>query len=156
MGQLMNKVNFNDRARWIESAQNSDFHISRLASDLGLSRRQIERYIKRLFALTPQQWMRQLRMSKAAQLVTVVHSVKEIAYLLGFPQVSSFCRQFKSHYGMTCTEYASAIALAQRKPATEHAVVLMMPPMAPGIVATHQTPDGGEPSSVGSNRRIAT
>lgn len=110
MGRLVTKVSFKDHAQWVELAQLAGFNSHRLAQLIGLSRRQVERYVKRHFALTPQQWLRQLRMAHAGELIRVMHSVKEVAYALGFTQVSTFCHQFKAHHGMTCSEYAAMIA----------------------------------------------
>ncbi len=110
MGRLITKVTFKDQTHWIELAELAGFRTSRLAQQLGLSRRQVERYVKRHFSLTPKQWLSALRMARAAELVRVMNSVKEIAYALGFTQVSTFCRQFKAHFGMTCSEYAIMIS----------------------------------------------
>lgn len=116
-GRLISKVSFNNHSHWSELARVSGFKASSLARKLGLSRRQVERYIKRHFSCTPQKWLRELRMAEAGELVLVMHTVKEVAYALQFPQVSSFCRQFKEHYGMTCSEYVVVVASSPEKAA---------------------------------------
>lgn len=116
MGRLITKVTSQDPSQWAELAQLSDFQAARFAELLGLSRRQVERYIKRHFALTPQQWLRNHRMARAGELIRIMHSVKEVAYALKYTQVSTFCRQFKEHYGMTCTEYAAQISAMSTPP----------------------------------------
>jgi AraC-like DNA-binding protein len=114
MGRLITKISFYDQAQWIELARLSDFRAANLARHLGISQRQVERYVKRHFSRSPQQWLRELRMAKAGELIEVMHSVKEVAYALGFQQVSSFCREFKIHYGVTCSEYAASLATRNR------------------------------------------
>ncbi len=138
MGRLISKVSFNDHAQWIHLAEHAGFQSCRLAQQIGLSRRQVERYIKRHFGLTPQQWLRQLRMTRAVELIRVMHSVKEVAYALGFSQVSSFCHQFKAHHGMTCSEYAAAIAQRRQAGFTDdpHVTQLWLEP-APAAGPKH-------------------
>lgn len=141
MGRLISKVAFNDHAQWIELAERAGFQAHILAQQIGLSRRQIERYVKRHFGLTPQQWLRELRMTRAGELIRVMHSVKEVAYALGFSQVPSFCRQFKAHYGVTCSAYAAALAQPCAHPATHDPRVANFPlpppvqPREPGVAA---------------------
>ena len=114
MGRLITKISFYDQAQWIELARLSGFRTANLVRHLGISQRQVERYVKRHFARSPQQWLRDLRMAKAGELIEVMHSVKEIAYALGFQQVSSFCREFKIYHGVTCSEYAASLATRNR------------------------------------------
>ena len=114
MGRLIKRAVFHDQTQWFELARISEFRAANLARHLGISQRQVERYVRRHFNRTPQQWLRELRMERAGELTAVMHSVKEIAYALGFQQVSSFCREFKAYYGITCSEYA--VLLAHRRP----------------------------------------
>ncbi len=114
MGRLIKRTVFHDQSQWFELARISGFRAANLARHLGISQRQVERYVRRHFNRTPQQWLRELRMAKAGELTAVMHSVKEIAYALGFQQVSSFCREFKSYHGVTCSEYAALLARRSR------------------------------------------
>ena len=134
MGRLISKVAFNDHAQWIELAVRAGFQADHLAQQIGLSRRQVERYVKRHFGLTPQQWLRELRMARAGELIRVMHSVKEVAYALGFSQVPTFCRQFKAHYGVTCSEYAAALAQHRSPPSGNDPRVAPFPqPVVPAV-----------------------
>jgi AraC-like DNA-binding protein len=118
MGRLIKRTVFHDQSQWFELARISGFRAANLARHLGISQRQVERYVRRHFNRTPQQWLRELRMARAGELTAVMHSVKEIAYALGFQQVSSFCREFKTYHGVTCSEYA--VLLARRSRAALH------------------------------------
>lgn len=120
MGKLIQRSVFHDHAQWLELARKSDFRAAKLARHLGLSQRQVERYVKRHFDRTPQRWLRELRMARAAELIAVMHSVKEVAYALGFRQVSSFCREFKLHHGVTCSAYAAALSQQEDTPSSEN------------------------------------
>lgn len=109
MGKLIRNTTPGSRDQWMELAELSSFRACELARHLGLSQRQVERYTRRQFTLTPQQWLRRMRMEKARELIPVMDSVKEVAYSLGFKQSSHFCREFKAHFGVTCSEYASSL-----------------------------------------------
>lgn len=113
-GRFLVKICFNDHQQWLHIAERARFQSQNLAQQIGLSRRQIERYVKRHFGVTPQQWLRQLRMSRAVELMREMHSVKEVAFALGFSQVSSFCHQFKAYHGMTCSDYAAVMVAGGR------------------------------------------
>jgi hypothetical protein len=54
-------------------------------------------------------------MTKALLLVGTMNSVKEVAYSLGFKQVSHFCREFKTFHGLTCGEYAACLSVVKRR-----------------------------------------
>ncbi len=72
-----------------------------LASALGISQRQLQRLFKRQFGCTPQAWLQAERLETARQMLCGAASVKEVAYTLGFPQLSQFSRDFKRHFGVT-------------------------------------------------------
>jgi AraC-like DNA-binding protein len=115
MGRLVNKTGFYDRSEWLEFAEASGFRAANLAAEIGVSQRQLERYVKRQFGRSPQRWLTELRMSKALLLIECMDSVKEVAYSLGFKQVSHFCREFKKFHGLTCGQYATCLSVAHRR-----------------------------------------
>lgn len=105
MNKLIRKFSAFARPQWMQLAEVASFRAPALARTLGVSQRQLERYIQREFSRSPQSWLRELRMEKARDLIASMDSVKEIAYSLGFKQVSHFCREFKIHHGVTCSEF---------------------------------------------------
>jgi AraC-like DNA-binding protein len=115
MGRLINRTGSYDPKEWLAFAEASGFRAGNLAVELGVSQRQLERYVKRQFGSSPQRWLKELRMTKALMLIASMDSVKEVAYSLGFKQVSHFCREFKTFHGLTCGEYASCLSTARRR-----------------------------------------
>ena len=115
MGKLAENKNSYDTEKWLELAELSFFRSSILAENIGISQRQLERYTKRHFGKSPQEWLNEQRMLKAKEIIPEADSVKEVAYTLGFKQVSHFCREFKGYYGVTCSEYASQLPLVEEK-----------------------------------------
>jgi AraC-like DNA-binding protein len=66
--------------------------------------------IKTLTGLTPIDFLRQKRLSIAAQLIAQSdYNVSEIAYNTGFNDTKYFSRKFKEYFGMTPSEYKTML-----------------------------------------------
>jgi AraC-like DNA-binding protein len=71
-----------------------------------LSVSQFDRKFKRLFQMTPQQYILRVRINAAAQtLATEAISVAEIAQQAGFYDQSYFTKQFRKQMGLTPSAY---------------------------------------------------
>lgn len=80
--------------------------ISKLASALNLSTRQLERIVKARFGMTFHEVLTEKRLSYATnQLVTTNHSITSILREIGYTKSSLFYRDFAKKYNMTPTEY---------------------------------------------------
>jgi AraC-like DNA-binding protein len=82
-------------------AWESAYDASLLSKQLKISRRQLERSTLKLFGLSPQNWLNEERLAKAAGLLRKHRLVKYVAFQLGFKQVSHFSAQFKQYYGLS-------------------------------------------------------
>lgn len=85
---------------WKEAAQIVGYRVKPLCIVLKLSQRQLQRYTRRLFNKSPQEWLNSERLSIAAELLEKDKTIKEVAFELGFKQLSHFSREFRSHYGL--------------------------------------------------------
>ena len=86
----------------VEEISNSQCTISSLASRLYLSERQLYRRIKELTGLTPNLYIRQIRMEQAYKLITTqkCNSTKEVAAAVGFRRADYFANLFKKEFGL--------------------------------------------------------
>jgi AraC-like DNA-binding protein len=114
-------------AFWHLCAVESGYRASELARLVRLSRRQLERRCRKLFAVSPQKWLNELKLSESVRLLATADSVKEIALTLGYKRVSHFCADFKHHYGLTCTEYLDRIVRHQSKTVKDNAATVPIP-----------------------------
>lgn len=73
----------------------------------GTSTRSIERAFLRETGLTLQQWRLKCRMHTAALLLARASPVAAVAHRVGYENHSSFGRVFKSHFGVSPTEFRS-------------------------------------------------
>ena len=89
-----------------ENIDNNDFSVEDLGSTVGLNRTSFYYKIKSLTGHTPVEFIRDIRIKRAAQLL--INSqllIKEIAYMTGFSDIKYFNKSFKNKYGLTPGEY---------------------------------------------------
>ena len=72
-----------------------------------MSRRQFFRVMKEETGLTPNQYLREVRLQKGRQLLETNQSItiKEVGYAVGFLKISYFSQLFKDRFGKTPSEY---------------------------------------------------
>jgi AraC-like DNA-binding protein len=84
----------------------SNINIAELAALLSLSISQFERQFKKLFAITPIQYLSRVRVDMACQaLVGKTGSISQVARQTGFYDSSHFTRNFRKIMGLTPREY---------------------------------------------------
>lgn len=93
---------------WRHLAQVSSYNARLLACLCQISPRQLRRYFQKRFGRSPQDWLNEQRMISAGKLLADAQSVKEVAFTLGFKQVSHFSREFKHFYGLPASKFAEA------------------------------------------------
>jgi AraC-like DNA-binding protein len=76
-----------------------------LAGLAGVSLSQLERQFRRVFHLSPQQWLTRLRIDAAMQGLQGDATIAAIGQACGFSDQSAFSRQFKAMVGMTPRDY---------------------------------------------------
>ncbi len=90
-----------------ENMSNDAFSVDDLAQEVGMSNRQLQRKFNALVDQSPNQFIRTMRLRRAAQLLTAnSDSVSQIAYQVGFSSLSYFNKAFKEEFDMTPGEYA--------------------------------------------------
>ena len=98
MERIMKVVNAN--------LNNPEFSVEMLAQEVGLSRTHLHRKMKEMTGLTTSDFIRNLRLRQAADLLKSGQStVTQIAYAVGFSNQAHFSSAFKKVYGMTPKEY---------------------------------------------------
>ena len=92
----------------VEAALADDaFGVDAFADAVGLSRRQLERKLRVVAGVSPNEYVRLLRLSRAARLLDGgFGNVSEGAYAGGFPNPSYSARVFREHYGVAPSERA--------------------------------------------------
>ena len=84
----------------------SDLSIDMIADEVGISRVHLHRKMKELTGQTPHDFIRNIRLKRAAYLLTGQGvNVTEVMYACGFSNSASFSTVFKKFYGASPREY---------------------------------------------------
>lgn len=91
-----------------ENIDNTEFNVGDLSAAVGLSRAHLNRKLKELMSITPNNLIKAIRLKQAAYLL-VNHQVNisEVAYRVGFSSPSYFSNSFHDFFGMTPKEYVT-------------------------------------------------
>ncbi len=85
----------------LRQAHNNEVSVSNLAEQLEMSKRTFERRMKKLTGKTPKQYLNELRLQMAHQLIVQKkHSnVQKVCHKVGFENRDHFSRIFKKQFG---------------------------------------------------------
>ncbi|QKZ14740.1 ATP-binding protein [Spirosoma sp. KUDC1026] len=87
----------------------ASFTVEDLAEAVHLSRVQLHRKLKAVASTTATQFIRDIRLARAAQLLTENRqSVTQIAYAVGFDNLSYFSKVFQERYGVSPSQYTKS------------------------------------------------
>jgi len=91
-----------------ENISDNDLDIETFSIKVGVSRMQLYRKIQALTDMTVKEFIRHIRLKRAAQLLQQNKmNISEIAYEVGFKDLTYFRKCFKREFGMSATEYIS-------------------------------------------------
>lgn len=87
---------------------NPDLNVELLASQFNLSKSQFYRKIKALTNQSPNEFLRNIRLQKAKQIIEKGNTnISEVCYKIGFSTPSYFTKCFKNYFGLLPTEVES-------------------------------------------------
>ncbi|MBM1107827.1 helix-turn-helix transcriptional regulator [Aurantibacter crassamenti] len=89
----------------------AEFKVDALANAMALSRTQLFRKIKSLTQMSPQQYLRYVRLEKAKKLLQSKNenlNVSEVCYQVGFASKSHFTRTFQKEFGFNPSDFTKA------------------------------------------------
>ena len=87
--------NYTDRA----------FGLRRMAAEMGVSERQLQRKLKALIGHTPSEYLRAYRLQKSLEQLREGDSIGEVAKAVGFSSQSYFASCFKAQFGTTPKQF---------------------------------------------------
>jgi AraC-like DNA-binding protein len=84
------------------------FSVEKLAEEINLSRTQLLRKLKALTGLSPNEFIKDLRLKKAADMIRQkADTITQVGYAVGFNDQSYFTKCFKKQFGITPTDYSA-------------------------------------------------
>ena len=89
-----------------ENINNSDLNVEMIANDVGISRVHLYRKLKELTNQSASDLIKNIRLKQAADLLASKQiSIAEVAYAVGFSNLSTFSTNFKTLYGVPPKKY---------------------------------------------------
>ena len=89
-----------------KNLSNANFSVESLASEIGYSRSQLHRKLKGLTGQSSSEFIKTIRLKRAAQLIKENYdNISQIAYEVGFNNLSYFAKSFKELFGKNPSEY---------------------------------------------------
>lgn len=89
-----------------ENMDNPELSVTFLSEKMGISSKQLYRKVKQCTDLTAVEYIRKLRLQKAALLLkNPEFTINEVMYMVGFSNPSYFSRSFATEYGMPPSEW---------------------------------------------------
>ena len=90
----------------LNNIEDSEFSVSTLAQELGMSRTSVFTKIKGIIGMTPNDFIKITRLKKACRMmVEGEYRITEIGFLVGFSSSSYFAKCFQKQFGMLPTEF---------------------------------------------------
>lgn len=89
---------------YIEKHIDENINVNQLAEKFGMSDSNFSHTFKKYIGMTPQKYLQRSKMLYAEELL-LIRSVTDVAYELGYENISHFIRVFKQHSGMTPKQY---------------------------------------------------
>ncbi|SHH32867.1 transcriptional regulator, AraC family [Caloranaerobacter azorensis DSM 13643] len=90
--------------KYMEENYNQPINIKNIAWNLNMSESNFSLYFKKIMGISPKDYLKNIRLSKAKELLKE-HNVTEVAYSVGYENISHFIKLFKNKYGITPKQY---------------------------------------------------
>ncbi|SDR99881.1 AraC-like ligand binding domain-containing protein [Paenibacillaceae bacterium GAS479] len=98
-------------ARWLQTHIAEPVSIQELAHSLGYHRTHLSKLFRRFTGLSPMQYLQQLRMKRATDLLAATDlTIEQVASSCGYADPLYFSRHFRSNSGLSPTAYRQKIA----------------------------------------------
>lgn len=86
--------------------EDTDFNVTTLVDEIGMSQTVLYKKIKALTGLSISDFMKSVRLKRAAQLLQEGHlNITEVAYAVGFNDRKYFSKEFKKQFGVVPSDY---------------------------------------------------
>jgi AraC-like DNA-binding protein len=92
-----------------DKIEDSDFSIDQLAQEMAMSRTSLNKKIRGIFNITPNNYIKLNRLKKAAHLLkTGDCKINEVCYLVGFTSPSYFTQCFYKQFGLLPKDFVNS------------------------------------------------
>ncbi len=89
---------------WIALARKAGYNADSLATVCEISDSHLRRHFQRIYLRPPQEWLNEVRLWHAMQLICEGMLIKQVAAALNFSGASHLCNRFREYHGCTPKE----------------------------------------------------
>jgi AraC-like DNA-binding protein len=100
---------------WPGLARKAGYDAAELARMCGISPSQLRRYFGSVFRRPPQEWINELRMWDAMQMLAEGHAVTKVAVALKFSNIAHLSQRYKEYHGHPPSEFKSYLKGKKRR-----------------------------------------
>ncbi len=86
-----------------------NFNVVSFAYEMAVSRASLFEKIKRITSMTPNAFIKSIRLKRAAQFLSQGKNVAEVSYEVGFKDPKYFAKCFSKHFGISPSKYAESL-----------------------------------------------
>lgn len=90
---------------YIENNYNKEINLDLISKEASFSKFHFLRLFKKSFGLTPNQFLREVRLENARKLLLRGESIKNTCWLVGFESITSFSNLFRRRFGTSPSSY---------------------------------------------------
>ena len=90
---------------FMENNYAEQLDLERIAAAACMSKYHFVRTFRRAYGVTPRQYLREVRLSRARELLKKGVSVTQVCYEVGYESISTFSNAFKRGYGYSPQKY---------------------------------------------------
>jgi AraC-like DNA-binding protein len=90
--------------KYMQEHLDTHLSIKQISSELYMSESNFSQYFKKTTGVTPKEYLTDLKLEKARELILQAN-ITEVAYNLGYENISHFITLFKNKYGVTPKQY---------------------------------------------------
>ncbi|WP_138495175.1 helix-turn-helix domain-containing protein [Paenibacillus pinistramenti] len=101
--------------RWFQTQYMQPISIEKLAASLGYHRTHFTKVFKQLTSLSPRQYINQIRMERAKELLNTPISIEQVGNSCGYADPLYFSKQFKKWTGQSPAHYRNELKRAHEK-----------------------------------------
>ena len=111
--------------QWVTLAEKAGYRPSELAALCQISLRSLDRHFKKAYGISVAQWLREVRLFKAHEMLAAGSTAQEAALHVGYKSTNGFSSEFKTYFGLTPSD---AIRLMRERKHKEVTTEWVSPP----------------------------
>lgn len=96
---------FKELEQYISEHLHENLSVNSLSEQYGYERSYFSRKFREIYSLSPREYLRAVRLNRAANMLAVGFSIDQICSAIGYTDKKAFSRAFRAYFGISPSEY---------------------------------------------------